>query len=123
MPRIARSRRELGSKSKIRRRQQQREASTGSGFEAAAIQSTKTKAAFLVQNLWKLGNVFLRAPYLIPQDIPLDSFRSAAACSWLAPGGCIGTVGREPPAVPYLVRELLAIAASARVLNRPHGIA
>jgi hypothetical protein len=31
--------------------------STGSGFEAAAIQSTKTNAAFLVLNVWRVGNV------------------------------------------------------------------
>ena len=31
--------------------------STGSGFEAAAIQSTKTNAAFLVLDVWKVGNV------------------------------------------------------------------
>src|SRR5262245_32923999 len=52
--------------------------STGSGFEAAAIQSNKTSAAFLVLNVW-------REQYLIPQDITLDSFGIAAACSvgWL----------------------------------------
>ena len=31
--------------------------STGSRFEAAAIQSTKTSAPFLVLNVWKVGNV------------------------------------------------------------------